>query len=393
MLVRGYTVSQLKRAQVSWWYLFNAVTNESVRAMIHNAGSSSKAWRTLNEHFLPLSDSQINLFEHKLALLKMKQGEDPHIFFSQLKEILGVLLMLEVKKDDREICSIMLKGLTREYSSVRENMVIHFPRNKEMIEKHVRNKFLELSVDPKSAKPYAQALVAKGGKEGRRKKSLHPKSVKAPKDSSQRKCWICKEPGHIMRECRAHVVVHPSQARKESSEDTGGEFAASRALSVAVSKPVCEEWFGDTGAPFHLTGSLRHMTDLTPVRLSVEGIGGVACDVSLKGNVTVVFVTDEGEYVTQLKGVLFSPNLGYNLFSPNAEFDGETWEHLGGPDRVMTAFNGRVTFSNQDGMLMATAYRLGEDFNVALPALVPSAPPPYFAHRHQPISLHLWACQ
>ena len=37
------------------------------------------------------------------------------------------------------------------------------------------------------------------------------------------------------------------------------------------------------------------MTDLTPVRLSVEGIGGVACDVSLKGNVTVVFVTDKGE--------------------------------------------------------------------------------------------------
>ena len=64
MLVRGYTVSQLKRAQVSWWYLFNAVTNESVRAVIHNAGSSSKAWRTLNKHFLPLSDSQISMFEH-----------------------------------------------------------------------------------------------------------------------------------------------------------------------------------------------------------------------------------------------------------------------------------------------------------------------------------------
>ena len=86
-------------------------------------------------------------------------------------------------------------------------------------------------------------------------------------------------------------------------------------------------------------------------------IGGVVCDISLKGNVTVVFVTDEDEQVTELKGVLFSPNLGHNLFSPNAEFDGETWDHLGGPNRVMTAFNGRVTFSNQDGMLMATAYR------------------------------------
>ena len=45
----------------------------------------------------------------------------------------------------------------------------------------------------------------------------------------------------------------------------------------------------------------------------------------------------------------------------------------------MTAFNGRVTFSNQDGMLMATAYRLGEDFNVALPALMRSDPPAFRA--------------
>ena len=50
-----------------------------------------------------------------------------------MKKILGVLLVLEVQKDEREICSTMLKGLTREYSSVRENMVIHFLRNKEMI--------------------------------------------------------------------------------------------------------------------------------------------------------------------------------------------------------------------------------------------------------------------
>ena len=45
------------------------------------------------------------------------------------------------------------------------------------------------------------------------------------------------------------------------------------------------------------------------------------------------------------------PNLGYNLFSPSAEFDGESWNGLGGPDGVMTAFN---------GMLIASAYRLGE---------------------------------
>ena len=50
--------------------------------MIHGAGSPSKAWCCLNEHFFPLSDSQSNIWEHKLAHLKMKQGEDPRIFFS-----------------------------------------------------------------------------------------------------------------------------------------------------------------------------------------------------------------------------------------------------------------------------------------------------------------------
>ena len=57
MLARRYTASQLKKTQVVWWYFFNYVTCESVRAMIHGAGSSSKAWRCLNKHFPPLSDS------------------------------------------------------------------------------------------------------------------------------------------------------------------------------------------------------------------------------------------------------------------------------------------------------------------------------------------------
>ena len=58
--------------------------------------------------------------------------------------------------------------------------------------------------------------------------------------------------------------------------------------------------------------------------------------------------------------MLYSPNLGYNLFSPSAEFDGKSWNGLG-PDGVMTAFDGHVTFQNFDGMLIATAYRLGDD--------------------------------
>ena len=58
-----------------------------------------------------------------------------------------------------------------------------------------------------------------------------------------------------------------------------------------------------------------------PLRQGLTGIDGMECDVSLKGYLTVVSVTDSGEYVAELEEDLFSPNIGYSLFSPNAEFD------------------------------------------------------------------------
>ena len=42
---------------------------------------------------------------------------------------------------------------------------------------------------------------------------------------------------------------------------------------------------------------------------------------------------------------------------------------------MMTAFDGHVTFQNFDGMLLATAYRLGDDsVGSVLAALTPSNP-------------------
>lgn len=91
------------------------------------------------------------------------------------------------------------------------------------------------------------------------------------------------------------------------------------------------------------------MRHLTPVDFSITGVGGVSCDVSLKGNLSVVFVSEENEYVAELKNVLYAPICGYNLFSPSAKFDGNNRDRLGGPEGVMAAFNESVTFANRDG--------------------------------------------
>ena len=55
----------------------------------------------------------------------------------------------------------------------------------------------------------------------------------------------------------------------------------------------------------------------------------MACEVVLSGTLEFVFVAADSEFSVELENVLYSPDLGYNLFSPSAEFDGESWNHLG----------------------------------------------------------------
>ena len=124
-----------------------------------------------------------------------------------------------------------------------------------------------------------------------------------------------------------------------------------------------EDWYADTGTAFHIADSFACMKGLKPCQKNVNGIGGVSCaKVGFSGTLELVFVTADSEFSIELENVLYSPNLGYNLFSPSAEFDGESWNGLGGPDGVVTAFQGQATFQNFDGVLIATAYRLGEDY-------------------------------
>ena len=67
--------------------------------------------------------------------------------------------MLGVEKDDRVVCSLMLNGLTRDYSNVRENRRIMYPRNREVIERHVRDKYLELSIKGRIERQTGQAWL------------------------------------------------------------------------------------------------------------------------------------------------------------------------------------------------------------------------------------------
>ena len=119
----------IRQAEVAWWFLFNCLKKDSLKTMATHAGSPSKAFRVLNDHFLPLSQSQIRVQEEKLKSLRMRSNENSATFFSSMRETLGVLQMLEVKKYDREVCNLMLEGLSHEYKTLRETLVVLCPND------------------------------------------------------------------------------------------------------------------------------------------------------------------------------------------------------------------------------------------------------------------------
>ena len=202
-------------------------------------------------------------------------------------------------------------------------------------------------------------------------------------------CSRCDRPGHLKKDCPARLIHPPedSTAAVASTRSSDGEAQGliAHALTGVANDSgdkaegtlsAVEEWVGDTGAVHHMTDSLRYMRNVQKCSLKINGIGEKVCEASLKGTVPVVFVTGEDEFAVDLHDVMYVPNLGYNLFATKVEFDGETWDRIGGPEGVMTAFDGKVTFTSSDGLLVATAFRVEDSQNAfALPAIAPSNPP------------------
>ena len=207
----------LCQAETAWWFLFDCLKKDSLKTMARQAGSSSKAFRTLKDHFLPLSQGQIRVHEEKLKSIRMRPHENPTSFFTSLKETLGVLQMLDVKKDDREVSNLMLAGESSEYRNLRETLVVFCPNDPAVIETRVREKFLDLQTQ-NSSKPHGGVALAARVEKKAGKKYVKSKRENSDSSSSQKgfqgKCFKCGEKGHLKKDCLARVMPHPSQTGK-----------------------------------------------------------------------------------------------------------------------------------------------------------------------------------
>ena len=102
-----------------------------------------------------------------------------------------------------------------------------------------------------------------------------------------------------------------------------------------------------------MTDSTAYMYDLKHSDVSISGIGSKKLDALLGGTLHLMFE----QTIVEIRRVLYVPELGYNFFSPVAEFDGVTCDLIGGPDKIMTAFGGSVIFRQDDGKTLTTTAR------------------------------------
>ena len=404
LLRAGYSQREIQRARSAWSHLLEAQTSEALKRQVYRAGSPASAWKMLRERFLPSDAIHRELWEKKFRNVKMKKGSNPIDFFSELEGIVEILGEIGITKDESSIALRMLEGLSDDYSQTRSLVrVLGAEVSPNTIREVADRRYAELTaLLSNDDKKHGHALITKVKGRGKRA-DIMKKQKEEDGDKRQPflgKCYRCQQAGHKWTQCHARVIPAPTQTQPDgngedsAAGDKTNKNSSGKVLSVSHNTVVgavaawtfsttalpawlekgsrnLEYWVGDTGASMHMTHSLLHMRNVRDCDITVRGINETEKKGERIGDLSVSFVSDNGDFQTELEDVLYVPDLGFNLFSPTAVFDGKTWERIGGPDSVMTAYNGKVNFCYRDKLLVASASRLPFEL-FALPALAPA---------------------
>jgi hypothetical protein len=177
---------------------------------------------------------------------------------------------------------------------------------------------MKRQTDPdQDAARYAGRKDQKDFQRGSQKGSQNARNNRQPKGLTNMECYHCHKKGHMKRDCR-ELRGMPNQRRTSRAPQTGAQDAAWStsysglyARQVGLGKPEEQEWVLDSGCTTHMTFDPGHFVNFKKHSGIVTVADGKTLHVQGGGTIEVPI---QGK-MTQITGVIYVPDLGYNLLS------------------------------------------------------------------------------
>ena len=311
--------------------------------------TAKELWSSLKDFYKKKGVARRLQLRRELNELTLGPTESLTAYFDRAKTLRDDLTAIGAKPEEEDVVTALLNGLTGEYdmlATIFEAQDV-MPTLDEVFGKlHiVENKVKQHSTPSSSKLLYAAEKIKRRPRAGHGpvkgagagKTSGAGKSIAAASGAGYNdvECFYCGKRGHIKSECRKRI-------RDEESKD---KTVALTTISTSASST---DWILDSGATSHITsqrGFLVNAQELQPTHPVGLGDGRIVYATAMGD---VLLRQSNGGTVT-LMGVLYVPDLHYNLFSLSTAMDAG----------AEASFNGETCRVKIDGRAVLTAARCG----------------------------------
>ena len=319
----GLLTPEASRARSAWLLLLTTISDETLKALVYESKSPSRAWQQLCDWFTPKTNGTlIDSFNDFLAA-KLSRGGNPlelHAKLSSIATLLSanVIDQAVIRWIRNDLLSMrFITALSSDYDNEVRSLRVDVSRGRidsARIKQVIGDRFHTLQRSDRSTKGHAlvaserQRSSARGGERsnGKAKRSNKkpgapkkepPSSAQAsqPSNSPPSKCGICGQSAHEGSKCprrvcstcggRGHSAdICPSSAKQATAADEDSAPDASvlavddfdhgliahpgKTASNAESESTVERWICDSGSTVHCSPDMRGFIDYTPQKSS-----------------------------------------------------------------------------------------------------------------------------
>lgn len=247
---------------------------------VRNAAGAKAAWNNLKNAY---EDRGLC---RRLSLLRTlfatKLLGDMETYLSSITELAQQLCDIGSPLDDDFVAVIILSGLPQEY----DPLIMALENNNTSLSSEVVKAKLLQEYQRRDDKETVSALVAK--------KTL--------------KCFKCKKPGHVMKNCPQKV----KKPKDGTPREKAGQWKHEALISALSTNLRSDVWYVDSGATNHMCNNRSVMSDFNPDKvLRVSVANGDELLTAGQGNVNIS-LKDCKRTITN---VYFVPKLSHNLLS------------------------------------------------------------------------------